>query len=796
MADKKFNFPKPFRLGGLDSSELSQIPELEEDSKYRQTGFSKASLPNAVPDPDETRAVYTPTVVSDKRASFSQIVSSPKIVDSKTIAKLDDLMKMDVEEIINARLYEPPPQPKHMWNEEQEREAALKLNLLVEKLKLYKQKLIEMKKNNFEMSKLSFERQLKLQQLEIEKEELEKELNFLGIDRNNRNKLQSFPIIAKSAYDEQESRKRMEAKRDLLTGIALVDGDFADFLGKEDKQKNILQKLRDALFSILNRFVLLKKDLKYVESRYDKSISAYFAFTKYLVNSSIAIFAIYAYLLISHIVYRSEMFSDVCGGSPCWTLYFSFETDEDFPYSLSLILMLVVTIISSILKWIRSDAFKKRAEIYGGQDAKLKKFASITFNAWDWNVQGAGDTEDQIENISTTMLLALRDEARLKAASNRTAQQKAALYTRRVITTIVFIFILSAGWIGIAALVMTEKDFVSSISTSGTMKLLATFIPKLLISIINSSIPTLALKITYYENWDDPAFTVKMSLIRLYLVKILNVILYAVLNLELASDNSWFGSGSRIEFEDNDNNCREDQAGVNLVLMVISEAIMCKVIPLVLICVNKLKARIKKQPWVKAEIKVAQQIINIIYFQALVWVTFPFFPYVAFLAPVLLFLDFKFQKMRLIKFQSKPAQMTQASDIVIFIMRIYNLSLALAVVYIAYFLVEPLNHLTYDDTKLCGPFPNETEAKNPVTDFLEDTPVLAQIWNYFLYYPPALWIVTILLATKVGFLKIESAILKQYTIDREAETSYQIQDLQRSLNKLRTQMNLNKNIDV
>jgi hypothetical protein len=306
----------------------------------------------------------------------------------------------------------------------------------------------------------------------------------------------------------------------------------------------------------------------------------------------------------------------------------------------------------------------------------------------------------------------------------------------------------------------------------------------------------LALKITYLENWDDPAFTVKISLIRLYLVKILNVILYAVLNLELASDNSWFGSESRIEFEDSEHNCREDQAGVNLVLMVISEAIMCKVIPLVLVCMNKLKARIKKQPWVKAEIKVAQQIINIIYFQALVWATFPFFPYVAFLAPILLFLDFKFQKMRLIKFQSKPAQMTQASDIVIFIMRIYNLSLALAVVYIAYFLVEPLHHLTYDDTKLCGPFPNETEGKNAVTDFLDDTPVLAQIWNYFLYYPPALWIVTILLATKVGFLKIESAILKQYTVDREAETSYQIQDLQRSLNKLRTQMNLNKNIDV
>lgn len=749
-----------------------------------------------MPDTEDTALPYTPPQISIKYSSQSTAFPQGKMVNSQTIAKLDDMMKMDVEEIIQSRLYEPPVDSGDRLRSAEDRETALKLNLLVDKLKLYKQKLMEMKKNNYEMSKVSFERQLKLQQLEIEKEELEKELTLLGIDRHNRNNFSSFPIISKSVYDEQENRKRIEAKRDLLTGIALVDGDVADFLGREDREKNILEKISDAVIRILNKFVILKQDLKHVESRYDKSISAYFAFTKYLVNASMAIFAIYAYLLVSHVISKSDILTDICAGSPCWTLYYSFDTDEDFPYSISLIMMLVLTIVSSILKWIRSDAFKTSAEVYGGKDAKLKKFAAMTFNAWDWNCQGMVDSEDQIENISTTMTVALKDEARLKEAANRTAQQKTALIARRVITTIVFIVILLAGWSAITALVIVEKDMVSAISPGNSIDLLIKFIPKLLISVINSVIPVLALKITYLENWDDPAFTVKMSLIRLYLVKILNVILYAVLNLELASSNSWFGSESRIEFEKDEHNCREDQAGLNLVLMVISEAIMCKVIPIVLVIVGKLTAKIKRQLWVKPEIKVAQQIINIIYFQALVWATFPLFPYVAFLSPVLLFLDFKFQIWKLTKFQSKPAQMTQASDIVIFIMRIYNLTLALSVIYIAYFLVEPLTHSTYSDSSICGPFPDDTEAQIPVVDFLEDTPVLAQVWNYFIYYPPSLWIVIVILATKVGFLKIETTILKQYTTDREAETNYQIQDLQRGLNKLRTQINLNKSIEV
>jgi len=143
---------------------------------------------------------------------------------------------------------------------------------------------------------------------------------------------------------------------------------------------------------------------------------------------------------------------------------------------------------------------------------------------------------------------------------------------------------------------------LASLFDGSSASLVGTFIPKLGISFINSFIPVLTMRLTLIEKWDDPADLTKVQIFRLYASKILNVALYAVLNVELAANYALFSSESSIEFKDSDFNCREDQAGLNLLLFVVSEFFVGKIAALSFPILDYLKAKCKKTAVLKREI--------------------------------------------------------------------------------------------------------------------------------------------------------------------------------------------------
>jgi hypothetical protein len=202
-------------------------------------------------------------------------------------------------------------------------------------------------------------------------------------------------------------------------------------------------------------------------------------------------------------------------------------------------------------------------------------------------------------------------------------------------------FLLGAGFVGIFFVSINEESFRDLFGDSN-MQIVGELIPKILVSLINASVPFLTMKITNIEKWDDPAFLLKTQIARLYLGKILNVILYAALNIELAANKTFFGGDeSRIPFDDSFN-CREDQAGMNLILLVLSEALVSKIVYLSIPVMDYIVARCRRKPMQKREIETSKQIISLVYFQGLIWITFPFFPFVAVLSPLFLLTDFKF----------------------------------------------------------------------------------------------------------------------------------------------------------
>ena len=234
-------------------------------------------------------------------------------------------------------------------DETADQEIALRTQVLIDKLNDYKKKCIELRDKNLEASKQNFEKSKELEKLRLEKEHLESQLSEMNGFQGKRGHGGIIAFKHKSNADE-EYRRRQEMRKELVMGIALVEGDFSDFSGKQDAKKNCVQKLLDFLLAFFNKFIILKGDTRRVESIFDKSISSYFSFYKFIVNLSNLVLAIYAYQLFSHIFYYSGNLISTCYGSFCFTFYYSFIPSEAFTYSMTFIGLIIATVAMSIIK--------------------------------------------------------------------------------------------------------------------------------------------------------------------------------------------------------------------------------------------------------------------------------------------------------------------------------------------------------------------------------------------------------------------------------------------------------------
>lgn len=80
----------------------------------------------------------------------------------------------------------------------------------------------------------------------------------------------------------------------------------------------------------------------------------------------------------------------------------------------------------------------------------------------------------------------------------------------------------------------------------------------MVITLVNIVIPAALKIVTRYERWDFAKDMINQQIARLYLSKILNVIIFAVLNFELASNNQYFRDHTLITFLPTSYDCRED----------------------------------------------------------------------------------------------------------------------------------------------------------------------------------------------------------------------------------------------
>lgn len=77
--------------------------------------------------------------------------------------------------------------------------------------------------------------------------------------------------------------------------------------------------------------------------------------------------------------------------------------------------------------------------------------------------------------------------------------------------------------------------------------------------------------------------------------------------------------------------------------------------------VNKLKAAVLKKPKWKDEYELADEIVWLLYLQALIWLSILLFPFLALFSPVMMYILFHYCYFSLRRFKEKPERSSNAS---------------------------------------------------------------------------------------------------------------------------------------
>uniref|UniRef100_A0A7S2BGZ4 TMC domain-containing protein n=1 Tax=Haptolina brevifila TaxID=156173 RepID=A0A7S2BGZ4_9EUKA len=196
-------------------------------------------------------------------------------------------------------------------------------------------------------------------------------------------------------------------------------------------------------------------------------------------------------------------------------------------------------------------------------------------------------------------------------------------------------------------------------------------------------------------------------------------------------------------------NCGQDQLGNKFLLQVVLGFITPKAFELSAASVRWLiDVKIRGKEWTRAPLKIEKKFIRNVYFQGLLWIAVPYLPLMSFLMPIVLYIEFKYDKAFLLRLCSKTTTPFQ-SNLDQFLI-VHSLTLAFFVaVWCFIFLHEGFA------TAVCGPFRDleaglESAAADIYSHLASLSGGLADLITYFLSNSLMLWL-AILGLTSVVF---------------------------------------------
>lgn len=113
-------------------------------------------------------------------------------------------------------------------------------------------------------------------------------------------------------------------KKNLYVGVDYI-GDEEIRVGEDSRGMSKWEAFTIKISKCLNSLTLLNRDLIYIEARYDKTITNFFVFFKFIVDLNVLTCFGFLYLLIYHILKYNSSFFELCDTFyPCAFFYSRF----------------------------------------------------------------------------------------------------------------------------------------------------------------------------------------------------------------------------------------------------------------------------------------------------------------------------------------------------------------------------------------------------------------------------------------------------------------------------------------
>jgi len=603
------------------------------------------------------------------------------------------------------------------------------------------------------------------------------------------------------------------------------------------------------LGKIFSFFVPFKSELKYLFARYDRNVSGMFEFLRFLFIFNVLILFTASYMLINHLVtYEQRKDSMLCKFYlPCRIFYSRFSELDKMTYSFTFIAICVVLFIGLIIYW---TDYKRHNLLQTLFDSDSLLYSKLVFNLWDWNVNNTNSKLDTTTRLKNIFTIGVSETIIKENIMKRSSAVKARLLMRRILSFFLSILILGFDIFCVVSLYLLQAYLMfidSDKEKTSVTDILVSFLPGVGLAVLNMIIPKLFELCVSLEKWDFNSTKLVQLLWRIYIAKLFTqgvvyafLIMFLILGLSpqeifqissfdfnfdlkcpgtskliTATATDILAKSKLIEYT-NYTNCKEDQFSMNLLLNLIIGFFSNKIIALGMFLFRYIyNYKIKKTANYKSKFNVINSATDVLMLNIQIYVLFPFFPYIFFLSPILIYLQFKIEFWYLKFLYSKPDKLSLQNKTGYFLMTLFTFTMiGLIIVFILYF-TNGISHTGYlqcytgdayyyliNSGRNCGPFKDKEPPKTIVYQTLEKNSSLFVIYEV-MANPLYIFIASFLLIAIIIYsFKVSSALffyIKNKKKENKASESTKneiIKKMREQIKFLKFNLNERKNISA
>jgi len=188
--------------------------------------------------------------------------------------------------------------------------------------------------------------------------------------------------------------------------------------------------------------------------------------------------------------------------------------------------------------------------------------------------------------------------------------------------------------------------------------------------------------------------------------------------------------------------------------------------------------------WPRYDISVSSEVVRILYFQGITFCTLMYYPFFAWLAPILLYIRFKYSLYALEKHKKAPQESSSSPDTESFLMIFYLITLIVAIAYYGMFIQQ-------ESKSTCGPLKDAGIPADLTFAYLMSYPILVYFIDGILY-APLLWLLVFMLLWDLIYSGSRNDSLRDYGDQLKNEHRKQVEALNSKIGGLQKQLEIHK----